>query len=166
MLVQALAKGDRDELAIQAATELGVAAVVPWQANRSIVRWTGAKIERGRERWASIVREASKQSIRAHVPRVYSLVSTMQLAAFAEEWDLFVLDPHARERLTVVDLPSPQVGRPLALIVGPEGGVSDSEMALLAEAGARCVCLGEEVLRTSTAGPAAIAVLNAKLGRW
>src|SRR5690606_36382309 len=67
-LVQALAKADRDELAVQAATELGVDGVVPWQAARSISRWEGSKVAKGRDRWASIVREASKQSLRPWVP--------------------------------------------------------------------------------------------------
>ncbi|WP_153038919.1 RsmE family RNA methyltransferase, partial [Rathayibacter tanaceti] len=76
VLVQALAKGDRDELAVQAATELGVDEVVPWQATRSVSRWSGVKEERGRERWRSIVREASKQSLRARLPEVAPLART------------------------------------------------------------------------------------------
>jgi len=158
-LVQALAKGDRDELAVQAATELGVTGVVPWAAERSVTRWDGAKVARGRSRWQSIVREASKQAIRGWVPEVEPLVATAAIAGDV----VLVLDPTAELALTSVALP--QQGR-IALVVGPEGGISPRELALLEQRGAKRVRLGAAILRTSTAGPAAIAVLNARLGRW
>lgn len=159
-LAQALAKGDRDELAVQAATELGVDRVVPWAAERSISRWDAAKAVKGRARWLSIVREAAKQSIRAWLPSVEELHSTRQLAARPER--IVVLDPTGEIALTELELD----GRDLLLVVGPEGGVSDQELAAFRGAGADVVRLGSEVLRTSTAGPAALAVLNARLGRW
>ncbi|WP_230671260.1 16S rRNA (uracil(1498)-N(3))-methyltransferase [Rathayibacter sp. Leaf248] len=162
VLVQALAKGDRDELAVQAATELGVDEVVPWQAARSISRWSGPKEEKGRERWRSIVREASKQSLRARVPEVSPLASTRALADRAATDRVLVLEPSAEVRLSAIE----PDGRDLVLVVGPEGGVAPEELRLLAEAGAEAVALGDTVLRTSTAGPAAIAVLSARLGRW
>lgn len=160
-LAQALAKGDRDELAVQAATELGVSAIVPWAAERSISRWEGPKAERNRARWAAIVREASKQAIRAHVPEVTPLATTSELAASSGL--LLVLDPTAEHRLTEVPLGEATV---VTLVVGPEGGISPRELERFTEAGAARVRLGTEVLRTSTAGPAAVAVLNARLGRW
>ena len=157
VLVQALAKGDRDELAVQAATELGVSGIIPWSADRSVSRWDAAKAEKGRARWSAIVREASKQSIRAWVPDVSPVQSSKQVAALGP---VLVLDPRAEIRLTDVELPT--TGR-VHLVVGPEGGIPDHEFATL---GGTRVRLGVEVLRTSTAGPAAIAVLNARLGRW
>jgi 16S rRNA (uracil1498-N3)-methyltransferase len=160
-LAQALAKGDRDELAIQAATELGVSGVIPWQAERSVSRWDGAKAEKGRERWRSIVREASKQSIRAWVPEVAEPADTRALTQLTGL--VLVLEPTASTLLTA--LPIDDLER-ITLVVGPEGGVSPKELAQLEEIGARAVRLGPEVLRTSTAGPAALAVLNARLGRW
>ena len=158
-LVQALAKGDRDERAVQAATELGVTGVVPWAAERSVTRWDDAKRDKGRARWQSIVREASKQAIRGWVPEVEPLVSTAAIAGDV----VLVLDPAAEVALTSVALP--EQGR-IALVVGPEGGISPRELALLEQRGATRVRLGAAILRTSTAGPAAIAVLNARLGRW
>ena len=95
VLVQALAKGDRDELAVQAATEIGADAIIPWQASRSVSRWQGAKIEKGRARWSSIVREAAKQAHRAWIPEVPAPVSTADLAARAEHARLLVLVPDA-----------------------------------------------------------------------
>ena len=161
-LVQALAKGDRDELAIQAATELGVDRVVPWSASRSVSRWDGAKIAKGRDRWSTIVREASKQSIRAWVPEVGELATTAQIAALAVDADVLVLEPTGDTALTAFTPGE----RDLVLVVGPEGGIAPGELEVLHGAGARIVRLGDTVLRTSTAGPAALAVLNAALGRW
>ena len=156
-LVQALAKGDRDELAVQAATELGASGVIPWSAERSVTRWDAAKAEKGRARWEAIVREASKQSIRAWVPSVEPLHTPKQLSALET---VLVLDPTATTPLTTVELPE---SGSIHLVVGPEGGISEREFELI---GGVRVRLGAEVLRTSTAGPAALAVLNARLGRW
>lgn len=162
VLVQALAKGDRDELAVQAACELGVDEIVPWQAARSVSRWDGAKAVKGRERWASIVREAAKQAHRAWVPGVSAPVTTGQLAERAETHRVLLLDPSATVRLSeIID-----DGRDLVLVVGPEGGIAPEELTKLVAAGAERVLLGDTVLRTSTAGPAAIAVLSVALGRW
>lgn len=162
VLVQALAKGDRDELAVQAACELGVDEIVPWQASRSISRWEGAKAVKGRERWATIVREAAKQAHRAWVPEVSAPASTADLATRAASERVLLLDPSATIRLSELE----PDGRDLVLVVGPEGGISDDELTKLSDAGAERVLLGDTVLRTSTAGPAAIAVLSVALGRW
>lgn len=161
-LAQALAKGDRDELAVQAATELGVDGVIPWSAARSISRWEGAKVAKGRDRWSAVVREASKQSLRSWVPDVLDLVTTRQLVRMASQTRILVLEPSAASTLAELELD----GRDLVLVVGPEGGIAPQELDALAAAGASIVRLGDEVLRTSTAGPAALAVLNVKLGRW
>jgi len=162
VLVQALAKGDRDELAVQAACELGVDEIVPWQASRSISRWDGPKAVKGRERWATIVREAAKQAHRRWVPEVAVPASTTDLAARASTQRVLLLDPGAPARLSDLE----PDGRDVVLVVGPEGGISDDEIAKLVAAGAERVLLGDTVLRTSTAGPAAIAVLSVALGRW
>ncbi|MFC4137231.1 MULTISPECIES: 16S rRNA (uracil(1498)-N(3))-methyltransferase [unclassified Microbacterium] len=162
VLAQALAKGDRDELAVQAACELGVDEIVPWQASRSISRWEGPKAAKGRERWATIVREAAKQAHRPWVPDVASVESTGQLAKRAADARMLVLDPTAQTPLSSIRVDD----RDLVLVVGPEGGIAPEELDRLTAAGAERVRLGDTVLRTSTAGPAAIAVLSGVLGRW
>ncbi|MBD8024027.1 16S rRNA (uracil(1498)-N(3))-methyltransferase [Microbacterium gallinarum] len=164
VLVQALAKGDRDELAVQAATELGIDEIVPWQAARSISRWDAAKAEKGRARWATIVREAAKQAHRAWIPEVSPLVTTRELVRRAAASRTLVLEPTGVARLTGVDLAGEESD--VLLVVGPEGGIAAEELAELEAAGAVLVRLGESVLRTSTAGPAALAVVSASLGRW
>ena len=161
-LAQALAKGDRDELAVQAATELGVDGVIPWAAARSISRWEGAKVAKGRDRWAAVVREATKQSLRPWLPDVLDMASTKQLVQMAEGARMLVLEPSAESTLAELTVD----GRDVVLLVGPEGGIAQHELDALAGAGASIVRLGTEVLRTSTAGPAALAALNVKLGRW
>jgi 16S rRNA (uracil1498-N3)-methyltransferase len=163
VLVQALAKGDRDELAVQAATELGVDEIVPWQAARSVSRWDANKAVKGRTRWANIVREAAKQAHRAWVPEVSEVRTAKQLAARAAASVVLVLEPTAEAALTDIDLPR---DRDIVLVVGPEGGIAPEELAALQGAGATVVRLGDTVLRTSTAGPAALAVASVGLGRW
>jgi len=162
LLVQALAKGDRDELAVQAACELGVDEIVPWQAARSVSRWEGAKAAKGRERWASIVREAAKQAHRPWIPEVSAVETTADLARRATTQRVLILDPTAPAALSAV-VPDE---RDIVLVVGPEGGIAPDELDRLVTAGAERVLLGETVLRTYTAGPAAIAVLNVARGRW
>lgn len=160
-LAQALAKGDRAELAVQAATELGVDAIVPWQARRSVVQWKGERGEKALERWRRVVREAGKQAIRPRLPQVLPLVGTADLAQLARDWRIVVLDPTASD--SIAGLP---LDRDLLLVVGPEGGIDPGELELLEAAGAVRVRLGAEVLRTSTAGLAAISALSLRLGRW
>jgi 16S rRNA (uracil1498-N3)-methyltransferase len=186
VLVQALAKGDRDELAIEAATEVGVDAVIPWQAERSVVVWRGERAAKAHARWTSTVRAAAKQSRRAWVPGVRPVLGTPGLADTAREvvrrgGTVLVLHEDATTPIGEVELPAaaaapgpaPSGGDgtgsdipEVLVVVGPEGGISEGELARLAEAGARPVRLGPHVLRTSTAGPVAVALLCERLGRW
>jgi 16S rRNA (uracil1498-N3)-methyltransferase len=162
-LVQALAKGDRDELAIQAATELGATSVVPWQANRCVSKWEGPKIAKGVTRWQTIVTEAAKQSLRVWTPKVENPVSTSELALLVPKFDQFlVLDPTAS---TAFKSKLPLSGT-VAIVVGPEGGIDSDELVTLEAAGAVRVHLGSGILRTSTAGLAAISSLMAFGGAW
>ena len=164
-IIQALAKGDRDELAIQAATELGCWGVVPWQADRSISKWEGAKIAKSVDRWQTIVSEAAKQSLRVFEPVVAQPVTSKQLIALVQDFDLvLVLDPTAETGLGEVVIGEQQ--KSVAIVVGPEGGISEQELENFGAAGAKRVHLGAPILRTSTAGVAAISVIQAKLGLW
>ena len=163
-LAQALAKGDRDELAIQAATELGIFGIYPWQSERSVSRWDGAKVEKGKSRWQAIVNEAAKQSLRVFEPVVFDPRTSKQLAAtFADFDQVIILDPTASAGLASNKLP--QAGK-LLLVVGPEGGISDQELTAFEAAGARRLNLGAPILRTSTAGVAALSGLLAVSGAW
>jgi len=163
-LVQALAKGDRDEMAVQAGTELGISAVIPWQSDRSVSRWEGAKIAKGVQRWQAIATEAAKQALRAFNPSVAEPVTSKQLANLVPDFtEVLVLDPTAEVGLAAIELASSGT---IAIVVGPEGGITDGELAALEAKGAKRVHLGDSILRTSTAGMAAIAVIESRLGRW
>lgn len=163
VLVQALAKGDRGELACELATEVGVDEIVPWAAQRCIVRWEGARGEKALARWRSSAREAAKQSRRARHPVLADPVTTGVLLDRVQAAQCFVLHERATEALATVALPA--VGDVL-LVVGPEGGITDAELGELHAAGATAVRLGASILRTSTAGAAAAAVVSARTARW
>lgn len=164
-LIQALAKAGRDELAVQAATEVGVDGIVPWQAERSIVRWSGEqRAERGRSRWQAVAREAAKQSLRARIPEVAALASSPNAVRGTADV-VMVLDPHGAEAIPeVVD--AHVSASSFAVVVGPEGGFSEEELAEFLGVGAHLCVLGETVLRTSTAGPVALGILSVAVGRW
>lgn len=163
VVVQALAKGDRGELAIETMSELGVDEVVPWSASRSVTQWQAARGEKALWRWRRIAREAAKQSRRAWVPLVAELATTGDVADRLHGVAALVLHEAATTRLAAAELPSSGV---VVVIVGPEGGISDDELSCFADAGAVAVRLGDPVLRTSTAGAAALAALSLRLGRW
>lgn len=183
VLVQALAKGDRDEMAVEAATEVGVDAILPWQAERSVVVWRGDRAAKSRARWLGVVRAATKQARRAVMPRVGLVVDATGLVAAVERVRAaggvtLVLHEEATQPLADAELPvvgdgratdgppPTEAAREIMLVVGPEGGISDRELARLVDAGAVLVRLGPHVLRTSTAGPVAAALVAQRLGRW
>lgn len=176
VLAQALAKGDRDELAIEAATEVGVDEVLPWQATRSVVVWRGERAAKSRAKWLATVREAAKQSRRSHVPVVTEPVDTKGLVACVRsvvEAGGVAVVLHEGGSQPLAEVPLPDAAHPDAVgpirvlvVVGPEGGIDDAELTALTGAGAHVARLGPHVLRTSTAGPVALALLADRLGRW
>jgi 16S rRNA (uracil1498-N3)-methyltransferase len=167
VLTQALVKGDRGELAIEMATEAGVDAVLPWRAARCIARWEdGPRGAKGLARWRSTAREAAKQARRPWVPVVEEAVTTTALGRrVAAAAGALLLHEGATERLAELAGTLPAAGD-LLLVVGPEGGITEAELAELAAAGARPVRLGAEVLRASTAATVALGALGVLTPRW
>ena len=164
VVVQALAKGDRGELAVAQLTELGADEVVPWSASRSVVVWRAERGAKALARWRATAREAAKQSRRAWLPTVAEPHGTAEVAArIAAAGGGLVLDSDAVATLGSAPLPAVS---DLVLVVGPEGGITEDELAACTAAGAHPVRLGPAVLRTSTAGAAALAVLSVRTGRW
>ena len=164
VVVQAIPKGDRGELAVEMLTEVGVARIVPWAAARSVAVWKGDRATRALARWRSTAREAGKQARRTWAAEVDDLVRTDDAVALVAAADLaVVLHEAATDPLASVAVPA--TGR-VVVVVGPEGGLSDEEVAAFAAAGARPVRLGAEVLRTSTAGVAAVSALLSRTPRW
>ncbi|MBR7830058.1 16S rRNA (uracil(1498)-N(3))-methyltransferase [Actinospica sp. MGRD01-02] len=192
-IVQALAKGDRGETAVETMTEIGVDVIVPWSASRSITQWKADRGAKSLEKWRSTAREAAKQSRRAWWPEVAEPATTAAVARLLSAAALaIVLHEEAESALADVALPraggttddgaagaadgrvagtpdassAGAAGADIVLVVGPEGGISPEELARFAEAGAQPYRMGPTVLRTSTAGTAAAAVLLARSGRW
>ncbi|HEU5038729.1 MAG TPA: 16S rRNA (uracil(1498)-N(3))-methyltransferase [Nocardioides sp.] len=164
VVVQALPKGDRGELAVEVLTEIGAARIVPWAASRSVAVWKGERAAKSLARWRATAREAAKQARRAWFPEVHELASTAEVATLVAAADLaVVLHEEATAPLAALDVPV--TGR-VVVVVGPEGGLSEDEVATFVTAGAVSVRLGAEVLRTSTAGLAAVAALLSRTARW
>jgi 16S rRNA (uracil1498-N3)-methyltransferase len=163
VVVQALPKGERAELAVEVLTELGADEIVPWAASRSIAQWHGLRGDKALAKWRRTAAEAAKQSRRAWVPAVSALARTVDVAARIEASAALVLHEAASGPLTQAKLPD---GGDLLVVVGPEGGIADDELGAFTAAGSVSVRMGAPVLRTSTAGAAALAVLSARLGRW
>ncbi|QYF90151.1 16S rRNA (uracil(1498)-N(3))-methyltransferase [Arthrobacter sp. PAMC25284] len=177
VLVQALAKGDRDELGAETATELGIDAVIPWQAERSIVRWKAERAAKAHAKWQSVVTAAAKQARRAWIPEVRAAVdgAGLQSAVAAADFAVILHEDAVRPLRQVLEAwrdSQPPAGGPsgpdreVLLVVGPEGGISPREVTRLCDAGAVTALLGHHVLRSSTAGPAATVLASDILGRW
>lgn len=190
LLIQALSTGGRDEMAIEMATEVGVDAVMPWQANRSEVRWKGEKAAKGMRKWESTLRSATKQSRRAFIPRLEEARSSAALAQWIAQttqdgaWVLVChesadqrlselltqlrgLSSHASSASSALSAETqPSCPPKIAVIVGPEGGVDPDELSLFEAAGAKICLLGNTVLRASSAGPVALSLISDAIGRW
>ncbi|MFE3632888.1 16S rRNA (uracil(1498)-N(3))-methyltransferase [Streptomyces cellostaticus] len=166
-VVQALPKGDRGELAVEMMTETGVDAIVPWQAARCITQWKGDRGQKALAKWRATAREAGKQSRRLRFPEVADAATTKQVAALLAAADFAAVlhsdFEHDSVPLAAAELPAQGE---IVLVVGPEGGVARDELALFEESGAKPCVLGPTVLRTSTAGTAAAALLLGRTGRW
>lgn len=166
-VVQALPKGDRGPLAVELLTEVGVDTIVPWQAARCVARWSGDKAEKGQQRWQRVAHEATKQSRRVWQPAVLPLVNTDEVAQLCSQAQLaLACHEHLATTALVEVLDTAPVVADVLIVIGPEGGLTDEESNRLVAAGAHLVGMGPEVLRTSTAGAVAAAVVMSRTSRW
>ncbi|WP_026460794.1 16S rRNA (uracil(1498)-N(3))-methyltransferase [Schaalia suimastitidis] len=173
-LVQALAKGGRDEQAVETATEVGIDTVIPWQSHRAIVRWAGPKAEKGAAKWRQVSIAAAKQARRSYLPRIETVVDTDDLCARVARVTrgggvVFLCHEEACVPLaSLLRAESDSLAQAVEImvIVGPEGGIGPQEYEALVTQGARPIILGPHVLRSSTAGPLATALISAAIGRW
>lgn len=161
-LVQGIARGEKMDLILQKATELGVAAIMPVNSERSEVRLEGERAAKRVAHWRSVVSSACGQSGRAVIPTVSSPESLAQACAALPADSLrLCLDP--RGQWTLATLPAAPAGG-IVVAIGPEGGWSPRDLAQLEQAGFAGLQLGPRVLRTETAGLATLAALQARLG--
>jgi 16S rRNA (uracil1498-N3)-methyltransferase len=165
VVVQALVKGERSELAVELLTEVGVDEIIPWAAQRCVASWVP---ERSGRRWEQTAASAAKQARRPRWPVVTGLHATKDVEERISAAALaFVLHEEAPDALaTLLAADEPPARGELVIVVGPEGGLTDEELSGFAASGARSVRLGPSVLRASTAGCAAAAVVLAAAGRW
>jgi 16S rRNA (uracil1498-N3)-methyltransferase len=163
-VVQALPKGERGELAVEVLTEIGAATIVPWAASRSVAVWRGERAIKSHAKWVATAREAAKQARRSWFPEVTPMATTAEVVALVARADLAVV-LHEEGPGAFASLRVPATGS-IVVVVGPEGGISPEELAAFAGAGVQGVKLGAEVLRTSTAGVAAVAAVLARTPRW
>lgn len=166
VLVQSLVKAGRDERAVEAAVEIGVDRIIPWQAKRSVVKWEGVKKQRSLEKWRSVVLAAVKQSRRVRVPVVEGLCDTESLVSVLGKPGSLVLVLHESADKKIVDVCVADSVEQVFVVIGPEGGISDYELGLFSEIDANVVCLGRSVLRSSTAAISALSYVSSVLGRW
>lgn len=170
VLVQALAKGDRDLQAIETATEIGVDEVIPWAAERSIADWPAKKREKMAAKWDNLLHAASLQARRSRFPHLHDLVrGTGLVTALSEADAVFALHETAEASLSQAlrELAEAETTpERIVFVIGPEGGISDAELAALESIGAAPVLLGPTILRTSSAGPAGLVMAQNSLGRW
>ena len=176
-LIQALAKTGHDEQAIDMATQIGVDEVLPWQANRSIAKWKAGRTDR---KWSAVLDAATEQSRRAYRPLLGECVGSKDIVAICRRacvhGDLVVVlhqdatDSWSGVERRVAELQERTLadGKPrtISVVVGPEGGVSEAEVAAFTAAGAVACVLGTNILRAATAGPVALALLSRALGRY
>ena len=163
-VVQAIPKGDRGELAVEVLTEVGTDVIVPWAAARCVAVWRGERAAKSHAKWAATAREAAKQARRSLFPTVAPLASTTDVVSRLSGADLAVV-LHEAATAPVASLAVPSSGS-VVVVVGPEGGITPEELAAFEHAGAVPVRLGAEVLRTSSAGLAAVAALLSRTPRW
>ena len=164
VVVQAVPKGERGELAVEMLTEVGVDLIVPWVAARSIARWKGERATRAVSKWRSAAREAAKQSRRAWFPTVAEPADTDAVVALLAAASVRVV-LHEAASGPLADVPVPGRGE-IVIVVGPEGGITDEELEAFSRVGAEPLRMGSSVLRSSTAGVAAAAALMARTPRW
>jgi 16S rRNA (uracil1498-N3)-methyltransferase len=162
VVVQALAKGERAELAVEMLTEVGADAIIPWRAEHSIGKWDS--VEKGLEKWRRTSRESAKQSRRAWIPEISNLKSTAEVCELmSQAQSVFVLHESADQALAACAIREQGT---IMIVVGPEGGISPDELAAFSSAGARVVHMGASVMRTSTAGAIAVGGLLMRSQRW
>ncbi len=161
-VVQASPTAARAEVAIARATEAGADAFVAWQATRCVARWDGPKADKGLRRWRAVARSAARQSRRAFIPEVDGVASTAEVVGSLGGVTL-ALHESATVPLANVDVAQTDS---ITLVVGPEGGLTDAELAALMDAGAQAIRLGPTVLRTSTAAAVALGALGVLTPRW
>lgn len=159
-LIYGLPKLEKFEMVIQKATELGVSTIIPWFSKRSIIKLDDTKINKKMVRWQMIVKEAAEQSHRHVLPEILEPMSTKQVASFDSDVKLIAYENDQDHRLLSKSIVSLKPGQSMCIVVGPEGGIEESELKLLEKSGYLPASLGKRILRTETAAIVAISAIS------
>lgn len=162
-LAQGLAKGEKMDLIVQKATELGAMKILPFTSSRTIVKLNDKKESNRIARWQKIAKEAAEQAHRNRVPSILEVVSYKQLLTLSKEYDLALIAYELEDQQmlqVLLDKLGDGSGKKLLIVIGPEGGFSEEEVALAVEQGMQSISLGRRILRTETAGLAALAIIG------
>jgi 16S rRNA (uracil1498-N3)-methyltransferase len=162
-LAQGIARGDKMDWILQKATELGVARIAPVVTDRTEVKLDAERSEKKSAHWRGVLAAACEQSGRAVLPELPAPQPLVKFAAGDTNTHRLVLDPEAGQSLASLQI---QPGDTITLVIGPEGGLSDRDLAALRAGGYAGIKLGPRILRTETAGIATLAALNALYGDW
>ncbi len=159
-LFQGLPKSDKMELIIQKAVELGAGAIIPVEMNRCVVKLDDKKKKSKTARWQAIAESAAKQSKRTVIPEVYDAVPYKKAVAMASELDMFMVPYESKNGMaeTIEVLAKINKCKSVGIIIGPEGGFEENEIAHALEAGGQIVSLGKRILRTETAAITAVSM--------
>ena len=161
VLVQAVTKSERNKEMLELAIEAGVDRIIPWQAERSISKWQSDSAQK----WEIGIKEACKQARQVRLPKLMPMLTTAGVVQLlSKDARIIVFHESASEKFAQLQLPESLAS--IYLVIGPEGGISQSELSIFENGGSKIVRLGETVLRSAHAGFAAISAVQTKLGRW
>ena len=161
VLVQAVTKSERNKEMLELAIEAGVDRIIPWQAERSISKWQSDSAQK----WEIGIKEACKQARQVRLPKLMPMLTTAGVVQLlSKDARIIVFHESASEKFAQLQLTESLAS--IYLVIGPEGGISQSELSIFENGGSKIVRLGETVLRSAHAGFAAISAVQTKLGRW
>lgn len=160
-LAQGLAKGEKMDMIVQKATEMGATRIIPFTSSRTIVKLNDKKESNRIVRWQKIAKEAAEQAHRSRIPEISEVISYKELLQIGGQFDaaLIAYELENQQKLSEI-LDKLEVGSKILVVIGPEGGFSEEEVAQAVNSGIKSVTLGKRILRTETAGIAAIAILG------
>ena len=161
VLVQAVTKSDRNKEMLELVIESGVDRIIPWQAERSISKWQSDSAQK----WEISIKEACKQARQIRLPKLMPMLTTAGVVQLlSKDAQAIVFHESAAEKFAQLQLTDSL--KSIFLVIGPEGGISPSELSIFENGGGKIFRLGETVLRSAHAGFAAISAVQTKLGRW
>lgn len=161
-LGQGLAKGEKMDLVVQKAVEVGATTIIPLALENSVARFDSERSQKKVERWQKIALEAAQQSKRDAVPKVEPVQGLQQ--ALTNDYDLIIMAYEGETQVTLKDILAGKKYEKILLLIGPEGGFTEEEVELCRNKGARTVTLGRRILRTETAGLVALSCIFYEYG--